>query len=78
MGYLVGQHDLPQILRVFKVGAYTAESVIDRALELRGGAVNRDFSPSLEVEKPASAQVRPTLLIDIASVSEPGERLWYA
>ena len=59
MGYLVGQHDLPQILRVFKVGAYTAESFIDRALELRGGAVYRDFSPRLRsknLHPPGSGQ----------------------
>jgi S-DNA-T family DNA segregation ATPase FtsK/SpoIIIE len=78
MGYLVGQHDLPQILRVYNVGTETAETVVDRALALRGGAVNRDFSPSFEVEKPASAQVTPSLLTDIAAVTEQGERLWYA
>jgi DNA segregation ATPase FtsK/SpoIIIE, S-DNA-T family len=74
MGYLVGQHDEPQILRVYNVGAETAESVIDRALELRGGQVARCDIPS----KTFSEDVTPALLTDIASISEPTERLWYA
>jgi DNA segregation ATPase FtsK/SpoIIIE, S-DNA-T family len=74
MGYLVGQHDLPQILRVYNVGIDTAEAVIDRALELRGGQiVSSDIGPKAFTENVTSA-----LLADIASVTEPGERLWYA
>jgi S-DNA-T family DNA segregation ATPase FtsK/SpoIIIE len=73
MGYLLGEEDEAQIVRVYNVPREDAERVIDRALELRGGEVHQTVES--DPEPPHSG---PELLVDIASVCEPGERLWYA
>jgi S-DNA-T family DNA segregation ATPase FtsK/SpoIIIE len=69
MGYLVGQHDEPQILRVYNVGADAAEAVIDRARELRGGQV----ATGAPVEVPA-AEAR-SILADTLAVIESHPQL---
>jgi hypothetical protein len=68
MGYLVGQHDVPQILRVYNVGAETAESVIDKALALRGGMVT-------QAEATEELQVGRDILVDTLTIIESSEQL---
>jgi S-DNA-T family DNA segregation ATPase FtsK/SpoIIIE len=76
MGYLVGQHDVPQILRVYNVGADTAESVIDKALALRGGAVTEtDISADRAAADNASLQVGRDILADTLAIIESHQQL---
>jgi S-DNA-T family DNA segregation ATPase FtsK/SpoIIIE len=76
MGYLVGQHDVPQILRVYNVGADTAESVIDKALALRGGMVTTtDISADRTAADNAKAQVGRDILADTLTVIESHQQL---
>ena len=77
MGYLVGQHDVPQILRIYNVGPDAAELIIDKALSLRGGEVTKqaDSVASLAVGNPAYPQFGRNILADALAIIQTHEQL---
>jgi S-DNA-T family DNA segregation ATPase FtsK/SpoIIIE len=70
MGYLLGEHDEPRTLRVYNVGAEAAESIIERALTLRGG--EPQSGPRAVPEEPQSGR---DILSDTLAIIESHEQL---
>lgn len=65
MGWLVGAYDNPIVVRTYYVDAPTAEQIVNRAVQLRGGVVN----PDVQKER---VQARD-MLADVRAVWRDGE-----
>lgn len=72
MGYLVGQHDEAQIVRVYNIDTETIDATVAKALALRAGRLSTEATPESELTEESTDSILDRIVAQAGDV----DRIW--